>query len=103
MSEIDIHELREDGGYQVLSYAARGHHDPAAFVAALERDWWRTCDVGTVRHEHARNVPCGEDGGMVMALVRRGASTRGAYAVTTVEADDTRDATPLSQREVAGG
>ena len=95
MAEIDVHENREDGGYQVLSYSARGHHDPTAFIGALEHGWWRTCSPDDVRHDYWRVVPCGEDGGLVACPALPG--TRGAFRVTVVDAGDTREHQPRRQ------
>lgn len=80
-----IYPVSEFEGYQTLSYAAKGHHDPTEFIRLLEREYGQLADPQDVRHEYWRNVPTPE--GMTSMPCQKG---RGAYAVTTVDAGDTR-------------
>lgn len=81
---IKIYPAYPDGSFVTIAYQARGHHDAAAFVAALEEQYGLTCDPQHVVHECLRVVPCGEGGGLVQIEAEPG--TRGAFSVTEVEA-----------------
>lgn len=89
---IEITAVTEfEGGPEPVAFEARGHHRDKDFVLALERQLRRTCEASAVRHEHLRFIPAGgPDGGGMHVPAEPG--TRGAFAVTWVEAEDTRSA-----------
>lgn len=80
---IDIRILREfEGG--PIGYYARGHHDPAAFVAAVAEFDDAGYDAACVRLEYWRNLPAPDgSGGSIYVKARK--PGRGAYPVTVVE------------------
>jgi hypothetical protein len=90
MAEIKIEVVYESDGGEELGLFAEGHHDPAAFTAAVEA--WRASPDGAwlpaelvptvlpdeVRHETWRN----EDGGEGYVFRPAAPGEPGAYPVT---------------------
>ena len=75
----------DDG--DLVAYYSKGHHDPAAFVDAVFRDWGDEYPPDRVRHEERRwEIVCGPDDWVrSLGVPRKGTTRRGVFPVTIIE------------------
>lgn len=82
----------EDG--PSLGYYAKGHHDPAEFFAACEREYDHDAEeagISYVRHVWWRNVPIRDHySPCSYRFVPAGPGERGAYRATILDIDEAR-------------
>lgn len=82
---LEVRCLGDDGGY-VCAYFSKGHHDPAAFVEAVDRDHGDRCPVEKVEHGE-RRWACIHFADYKQCLMspRAGTTRRGVFPVTIIE------------------
>jgi len=66
-----------------IGYQAKGKHDPAAFIKALEETFGFTCPPEAVEHNLMRCMPTGESGRFCVVYADQ--PGRGTFTVTEVE------------------
>jgi hypothetical protein len=84
---LDPCPIREMQGNDLLGYYSKGHHEPAAFVAAAEEAWGDRCDAAQVRHGWRRVAIGSFDDEWMHWLAVAEAGGRGAFPVTIIEFD----------------
>lgn len=82
---LEVQPLHDLDNGELVSYYSKGHHDPAAFVEAVYRDYGDEYPVETVEHAERRwEIVCGPDG-WCRCLNTPHRGRRGVFPVTIID------------------